>query len=87
MQQAVKVAEVRNDEMAAASKTGECQNGLPGESGGNLAPRRPKWCAALYFVANLWRTGGVGLGRGLEPTALRCESRTGPARRRPVRTA
>ena len=87
MQQAVKVAEVRNDEMAAASKTGECQNGLPGESGGNLAPRRPKRCAALYFVAHLWRTGGVGLGRGLEPTALRYESRSGPPRRALVRTA
>ena len=62
MQQAVKVAEVRNDEMAAASKTGECQNGLPGRNGGNLAPRCWKTCTALYFVENLWsRTGGVGL--------------------------
>ena len=63
MQQAVKVAEVRNDEMAAASKTGECQNGLPGRNGGNLAPRCSKWCTACNFVAHLWRTGGVGLGR------------------------
>ena len=86
MQQAVKVAEVRNDEMAAASKTGECQNGLPGRNGGNLAPRCWKTCTALYFVAHLWRTGGVGLGQGLEPTALRYESRRG-APRRLVRTA
>ena len=56
MQQAVKVAEVRNDEMAAASKTGECQNGLPGESGGNLAPRRPKRCRVLYLSPSLGAT-------------------------------
>ena len=37
MQQAVEVAQVRNDEMAAATKTAECQNGLPGESGGKAS--------------------------------------------------
>ena len=56
MQKAVKVAEVRNDEMAAASKTGECQNGLPGGSGGNFAPRCWKWCIANNSVAALTST-------------------------------
>ena len=46
MQQAVEVAQVRNDEMAEATKTAEYQNGLPGESGGNLGPRRPNKCMA-----------------------------------------
>ena len=44
MQQAVEVAQIRNDEMAEATKTAEYQNGLPGESGGNLGPRRPNKC-------------------------------------------
>ena len=43
-QQAVEVAQVRNDEMAEATKTAECPNGLPGESGGNLGPRRANKC-------------------------------------------
>ena len=46
MQQAVEVAQVRNDEMAEATKAAEYQNGLPGESGGNLGPRRPNKCMA-----------------------------------------
>ena len=33
MQQAVEGAQIRNDEMAEATKTAEYQNGLPGESG------------------------------------------------------
>ena len=77
MQQAVEVAQVRNDEMAAATKTAECQNGLPGESGGNLGPRRANKCAERECLASLLSTGAVGLGRGFAPTALCCESRVG----------
>ena len=60
MQQAVEVAQGRNDEMAEATKTAECQNGLPGESGGNLGPRRPNKCMECNCLASLWSTAGVG---------------------------
>lgn len=71
MQQAVKVAQVRNDEMEAATKAAECQTAYQGESGGNLSPRRPKRCTEWNCLANLLSTGGVGLGRGFAPTADR----------------
>ena len=74
MQQAVEVAQVRNDEMAEATKTAECQNGLPGESGGNLGPRRPNKCMECNCLASLWSTAGVGLGRACSVSAVGCES-------------
>ena len=79
MQQAVEVAQGRNDEMAEATKTAECQNGLPGESGGNLGPRRPNKCMECNCLASLWSTAGVGLGRACSVSAVGCESRTGTA--------
>ena len=79
MQQAVEVAQGRNDEMAEATKTAECQNGLPGESGGNLGPRRPNKCMECNCLASLWSTAGVGLGRACSVSAAGCESRTGTA--------
>ena len=62
MQQAVEVAQGRNDEMAEATKTAECQNGLPGESGGNLGPRRPKRCKERDCLASLLSTADRRLG-------------------------
>ena len=62
MQQAVEVAQVRNDEMTEATKAAECQNGLPGESGGNLGPRRPKRCMERDCLASLWSTADRRLG-------------------------
>ena len=62
MQQAVEVAQGRNDEMAEATKTAECQNGLPGESGGNLGPRRPNKCMECNCLASLLSTADRRLG-------------------------
>ena len=63
MQQAVEVAQVRNDEMAEATKTAEYQNGLPGESGGNaLGPRRPNKCMECNCLASLLSTADRRLG-------------------------
>ena len=62
MQQAVEVAQGRNDEMAEATKTAECQNGLPGESGGNLGPRRAKRCMERDCLASLLSTADRRLG-------------------------
>ena len=62
MQQAVEVAQIRNDEMAEATKTAEYQNGLPGESGGNLGPRRPKRCMERDCLASLLSTADRRLG-------------------------
>ena len=62
MQQAVEVAQIRNDEMAEATKTAEYQNGLPGESGGNLGPRRAKRCMEPYCLASLLSTADRRLG-------------------------
>ena len=63
MQQAVEVAQVRNDEMAEATKAAEYQNGLPGESGGNLGPRRAKArCMERDCLASLLSTADRRLG-------------------------
>ena len=77
MQQAVEVAQGRNDEMAEATKTAECQNGLPGESGGNLGPRRPNKCMECNCLASLWSTADRRLGRACSVSAVGCESRMG----------
>ena len=77
MQQAVEVAQVRNDEMAEATKTAEYQNGLPGESGGNLGPRRAKRCMECNCLASLWSTADRRLGRACSVSAVGCESRMG----------
>ena len=77
MQQAVEVAQGRNDEMAEATKIAECQNGLPGESGGNLGPRRPNKCMERECLASLWSTADRRLGRACSVSAVGCESRMG----------
>ena len=79
MQQAVEVAQVRNDEMAEATKAAEYQNGLPGESGGNLGPRRAKRCMECNCLASLLSTADRRLGRACSVSAVGCESRTGTA--------